>query len=347
MRVLESEHVLQRILAEHGAAFEARLAESIARMLGLPAGIEQGRDFASIFTSVAPKRGTSNLCYGCIPYMQALVSKHVLQRILAEHGAAFEARLAESIARMLGLPAGIEQRRDSVSIFKFVAPERGTANFWRQLVAAVVIARNAKDWLVRRKGQCQTQGRRGAGDGGPSMSLLELAPAEAQAVQRLTLAAPQRRRGTPGQDAECQTEGADGDIPAFAGAGRDLEQLGLSKKAALAGSFKSASSGVPHPARTSPKAAAACDTATSIGPELIASGELMPTAAGSAQKGAAASSIGAASQAHATGKKVAIAGRPKLASSKPAAAGPPIRGGSLLFGADDDEFLIRQELQAQ
>jgi hypothetical protein len=289
--------------------------------------------------------------------VQALVSKRVLHRILVEHGAMFEARLAESIARMLGLSSDLEVRRDSISIFKFIDPEHGTANFWRHLAAAVVIARNTKGWLARRRQQRYGGNGCRGGEGsvlGPSMSLLALAPAEAEALQRLTVAAPQRRRGVPGQDAVCQTDTRDDDIQkpfAAVGGSRDVEQLGLSTKAALAGSFKSGYSGVSLLRSVESTSSAVCDTATSIGTELVGVGKQGAAATIDAYKLAPGA---AEPQVQSTGKKPAIASssRPKaketgVAAStgiKAPAMAPRPYGSSLVFGADDDELLIRQEL---
>lgn len=81
------------------------------------------------------------------------MKKKVLHKITEEHGAEFQDRLAAAIGLMLGMEPELPPQRDSFTIFKYVAAAEGSADFWRQLAAGIVIVRHAKVWVARRRGE--------------------------------------------------------------------------------------------------------------------------------------------------------------------------------------------------
>eukprot|EP00892_Ulva_mutabilis_P005119 jgi/Ulvmu1/297/UM001_0301.1 len=85
--------------------------------------------------------------------MQDLVKKKVLHKVVEEHGSLFQDRLAATIGIMLGMEPEPPPPRDSVVIFKFVAADEGSVDFWRQLAAGMVIGRYVKPWLARKRGE--------------------------------------------------------------------------------------------------------------------------------------------------------------------------------------------------
>lgn len=163
----------------------------------------------------------------------------MLHTILLEHGALFERRLAASVGTLLGLEAEIDAPPPRCAALKFISPEVSSAQFWRQLAAAVVIARHAKAWL-RAKGWAGGRAAVGFSEGGGGE-----AAAQADNVGAEVAARPSAFCGRA-QDAGCQTSGG-GEVGGEGGAAaapRDVEQQRLSAKAAIAGSFRKAMAAV-------------------------------------------------------------------------------------------------------